>query len=508
LGQAISNRVRGREALAVEWLAITAVILGAAARFVARPNAPLWWDESWTASIVGQQTFRQFWHMVHWDLSAPLYYFVMRPWQAVFGLSNVALRMPSLIFGVVTPLIIVFSRVAGLTRAERFTWAALLALWIPGIGYAQDARCYSLVLLLATVQTLAFARVFHTPSLKTAALWVVAADLTTMTHYDAAFLAAAQGIVFLLVKRGAAVKNWPTAFLITPAVALLAWHAPEMARYLHSNNTWMTRLGPGNLVTGVTYILDEPGWLIGLPVLAVGIFIIGRRRSPAPEPTPGAADLAWAWWAAALGAAALIVVGFIRPTVTWRYLAPFEPGAMLGLVLMMRALGRGAKHTAYLGLLTAGLAIGALWLGSGAHHGDSVYEPLNYEGASQSLIDAGTRRLVFTYDNPVGSILYPEQMAAFGGFFFRRAGAAVDVIPVELGAHDDPSVRLLKAAEPSGASILWIYDTTIPGTAAATYPPHISDLDPRWQCRDFGGGSVGIVACRPGDANGAKKVPS
>ena len=186
--------------------------------------------------------------------------------------------------------------------AERLAWAALLALWIPGVGFAQDARCYALVLLLATIQTLLFARLMQRPSLVAAALWVVVADLTIAAHYDAAWLALAQGLVFLGVKRREAVSVWPAALLVAPIIAVVAWQGPEMARYMRPDVAWYG-VPPISALPGViVYFLGAPGYLIGLPAFALGFWLIGRRR-PAPASAPGVHDLTWTAAATFLGAA-------------------------------------------------------------------------------------------------------------------------------------------------------------------------------------------------------------
>jgi hypothetical protein len=43
--------------------------------------------------------------------------------------------------------------------------------------------------------------------------------------------------------------------------------------------------------------------------------------------------------------------------------------------------------------------------------------------------------------------------------------------------------------------MLWLYDTGVRNTAARQNPQHIAELDPKWKCRDFGKGGIGIVAC-------------
>jgi hypothetical protein len=485
---------REREALVAQGLAIAGVALGLLGRFLARPRAPLWVDETFTGAIVSQPTFARFLHLAYLEVSSPLYFLVMRPWQAVFGISDTALRTPSLIFGILTPLPIVLVRIGGLTLTERLVWAALVALWIPGVGFAQDARCYAFVLFLATIQTLAFARLMQRPALILAALWVVSADLTIAAHYDAAWLALAQGLIFLAVNRRQALKTWPAALLGIPILVVIGWQGPEMARYMRADVAWYGVPPISALPSVIAYFLGAPGYLIGLPAFALGFWFVGRR-SPPPAPIPGGQDLAWTAAAALLGASALIAIGFVSPTLTWRYLAPFEPGLMLGVVLLLSALARDARQMAMIGLAIAAITTNGRWLAAGAHHDDSVQEAFNYEIASENLMHQGARRVVFAWDNPNVWLMHEDQLAQYGGFFFRRARAGVTVIPVRVSKANDPNRVILAAARANRAAILWVFSNGVLNTAATAFPPRISVIDPSWQCRQFGQADVGALVC-------------
>ncbi len=149
----------------MEVLAIVLITFATGARFVGLSHTPLWIDETFTGAISSQPTFDSFVQLAHSDAPPSfLYYLFMHVWQMVFGLSDVALRAPSLGFSAAAPLVIAFASVPDLARAERLTWAAMLALWIPGIGFAQDARAYGFLLLMAALQTLVFYRLMAAPS--------------------------------------------------------------------------------------------------------------------------------------------------------------------------------------------------------------------------------------------------------------------------------------------------------------------------------------------------------
>jgi hypothetical protein len=480
----------------IELAALGAICFGIVMRLSARPGAPLWLDEAATGAIVSQTDFSSFIREAYWEVSSPLYFLLLKPWTAVFGLSDGALRFPSVIFSAAAPIAIALVRLPGISRTDRLVWAALIALWIPGAGFAQDARCYALVLCLATVQTLAFWSLLQRTNLRSTCLWVASCALTTAAHYDAAVLAIGQGVVFLALKRIDAVKQVPALLITVPVVAVIVWQYPEMARYLNADTTWYHKQNTRGVASCLLYLLGDGSWVVVLPVIALGAFFLARRSHSPPANFSNEA-----WWTALASvgaAAALILVATVRPILTVRYLAPFVPGTVLLVLLSLRSLGRkyaaGIVQTC---LLICGVSFGLGWLGTGALHRDSVLDEFNYETASNDLMKSGVKTVIFTWDNPNGRAMHAEQVQAFGEFFFRRAGARVRVIPAQPPLTSDPSVLLLQAARPTGAAIIWLYDRSVAGTAATNYPPHISQLDPRWRCSQSGLELIHVVTCVP-----------
>lgn len=119
-------------------------------------NQSLWLDEAVTAKVVRQFALFDISTLFSpGDFHPPLYYIFMKLWSFVFGSSEISLRMPSVIFSLLTghAVFLIGSRL----RNPRFgLWAAAIYLLNPlGIYYAQEARMYSLVTFL-----LAFALYF------------------------------------------------------------------------------------------------------------------------------------------------------------------------------------------------------------------------------------------------------------------------------------------------------------------------------------------------------------
>ena len=453
---------------------------------------PLWLDEAWTIAVAGQPTWGGFYRQVYGDVNAPFYLLVIHLWQAVFGLSDLSLRLPSLIFAAATPLVIAVSRVEGLPTAERLAWAAITLLWFPLLSYAQEARCYALLMLLGALQCVAFLRLLQAPDMGAAAVWSGLAALSILTHYDALIPCAVQGLIYLAVHRMRAVRTWPAALLFLPTFGWFAWHLPRVVQFARPDIAWYSplRWSDAELVAG--FLAGRREMLWGLLVVAMGALTLRfawprRVRAPAPRAYLWLAPLA-----AVLGAAILIVVGVFRPSFAYRYLTPDAPGLLLGVVLLTRLLVGRRSGLALAELVLAFLAVSAWRVWAGDRVAPHRY---NYEYASRALEAAHARRLVFLWDHPVDPILHPDQLQAAGGAFFRRDGDPIPVDPVVLKPDEDPNARLIHEAAPPGSAILWVYDVAVRGTAAIDDPPEIGQRDPAFACRQFGRGRFGVYAC-------------
>src|SRR3990172_9702928 len=106
-------------------------------------NQSLWLDEATTAQVVKQFNLAEIvTKFSPRDFHPPLYYLFMKLWTGVFGYSEVALRMPSIIFSLLTGWVIYL--IGGL-------WASALFLFNPlVVYYSQEARMYMMVTFFLT----------------------------------------------------------------------------------------------------------------------------------------------------------------------------------------------------------------------------------------------------------------------------------------------------------------------------------------------------------------------
>ncbi|MCL4397620.1 glycosyltransferase family 39 protein [Patescibacteria group bacterium] len=124
------------------------LLLGFAVRLI-NLNQSLWLDEAITLQAIKSNTFGELVSkFAPGDFHPPLYYLFLKWWDGIFGYSEIASRIPSVLFGIVTVFLVfkigekLFSRRAGILAA------LFLAVNPLAVYYSQEARMYSLAMML------------------------------------------------------------------------------------------------------------------------------------------------------------------------------------------------------------------------------------------------------------------------------------------------------------------------------------------------------------------------
>ena len=473
-------------------LVLAAIALGAVRRVAFDLDSPLWLDEVFTGAIAIQPTFAGLVQDLLRDVAAPVYYFLMWLWAKVFGVSNLSLRAPSMIFGILAPALVLLK--GHPDRLTRWLWAAFAALWIPSFFYATEARAYALLFFLGTAQIILFFRMVSEPSIRSAAMWSACSAVFLLTHYHAALVTGLQGLAYIWLRKEQAVRTWPAALLLTPAAVWMILHLPLLMRFSQPEFAWQKLLGLAD-------IFRLPAYLLGLPSLSWAVFLlIGaavlaelwlRRRGKAGSPI-GSAEAAVVA-ASILSILIVFGLGFLRPNFVLRYLMGFMPGALLGAAILARLLTH--RHRAVPWLVLCFLILSVVWDTKVRSSWIDWRRHLSWQHASGELVQRGARRLIFVWDNPSAPILSPMLMSRVGSFFFDRAGIPIAAEAISFSKAADPNVTLITAANRPGDAIIWIYDLQVSRTAALRHPPALTKLDPSLQCRNYSRAPHGVLAC-------------
>jgi uncharacterized membrane protein len=114
-------------------------------------NQSLWLDEATTALVSKMSLADLITKFMPGDFHPPLYYLLMKGWGSLFGTSEIFLRIPSVIFGVLTIYFIyliakkIFDLKTAVVASVLAATSGLL------IYYSQETRMYSLAALLVTM---------------------------------------------------------------------------------------------------------------------------------------------------------------------------------------------------------------------------------------------------------------------------------------------------------------------------------------------------------------------
>ncbi len=468
------------------------VLLITAGRIRFALTEPLWFDETFTLAITGQETWAGFLRECWRDPGGPAYYLLARLWTGLFGTGDLAVRAPSLIAVAVAGALPMLIKVPGLSRPARIGWGLMIYAWW-GVGFFLDARCYAALLAISTGQLIAFARLMEAPGLRRALIWSALAALAIVTHYYALFFGLAQGLIYLARWRLSAVRTWPAALAFVPAFAEIAWHAPQLQRFSALGKVWHPDLTAAGVLQVATFLVNPIGplALAGAALVLILARLAGRRDDAALEVPPAAI-----WLTAGSGILAFALVLAFALTgsgLSPRYLIPAAPALMLGLVLIAQSGPRPGLALGGLVLLWLGLQVSPALDGLGPRRPLPRYE---FETASDFLMAKGATDVVFLWDHEVTPIIPPDTIARVGGVFFQRAGRPVRVAPLVVTPDQDPNRLIPQAASGAKPGFIWLYNED-GHTAAHRFPPNLGKL-PGWTCQRTAPGPAGVLACVKG----------
>jgi 4-amino-4-deoxy-L-arabinose transferase-like glycosyltransferase len=288
-----------------EWVVPLLCILGAGLRL---PNIgrSLWYDEMLYAARLGAASWSDLLWFSAYDRSTPLFSVVMFFWVRVFGAHELALRLPSLLFGIAS--IVLTYRIARLYGTHRMAALAALLLCVSPVHvwYSQEATPYAmcLCLLLGAIYVGARIRAGAAPRgayvAYTGLLWAA-----VFTHYYSVFfllplsvlcltaerpvrnrLLLANGVVAVCVAAAIGVKA--AAGVMTPersflrSFTVLEWWMLFFNWFLHGNTIWT--VNPYHFANegGTAYLLSQPLLLV-CQFLFLAMFLRGlwpKRSEP------------------------------------------------------------------------------------------------------------------------------------------------------------------------------------------------------------------------------------
>jgi mannosyltransferase len=229
------------------------VAISAVLRLHSLGAASLLMDEA-ASDLFATMPFSEFLHTLwHYQGNMTLYYFMLRAWVHI-GDSEFMLRLPSMIFGVLTvaATYVLAARLFG--RLTGLIAAALLSVHGFHIAFSQMARSYSLLLFLLLLTMYLLVSAMESQSTRDWTLFAVAAALCVYAHIFAVLVLAAFAVAIIFSKpfhvEGRRILLVALVFehLVAPMALFVLLHHSDQLDFLKP--TWTDFNGFLHLVTG------------------------------------------------------------------------------------------------------------------------------------------------------------------------------------------------------------------------------------------------------------------
>jgi len=317
---------------------IVLTVLAAALRLPTLGSQSLWLDEALTGRLA-RGTLGDLLHRVaEEEANPPLFYLFEWAWTRVAGTSELALRLPSALFGIaLVPVAYAIGRRLGGQRAA-VALGALVAVHPLLVYYSQEARGYAAVALACAI---GFGCFLDALEGKRAMWWALASAVALGCHYFAVFPIAIEAAI-LLARRGRTVL--PALGGVALAGAALLPLLAEQVSGDHTDNV-TAGVGLAERVKGAatSWLVGERGaaidnleWLVGALLLAGVVLVVVHRTRAAVLPAVVGGGAAALIGLAALGGADYLNNRNTLPVLTIALAVPalgFATGRRAGAAL-------------------------------------------------------------------------------------------------------------------------------------------------------------------------------
>jgi mannosyltransferase len=464
------------------WLLAALVVLGALVRFPTLSSQSFWYDEAVTHGIVAHSLGHVLSTVPKTESTPPLYYVLVWLWSRVFGASEAGLRSFSALCGTLS--IPVMWLLGKRLVSERVGLVAALLTAVSPIlfWYSQEARSYSLLVLLSALSLLALVWALESPSPRRLLAWGASGAVALCVHYFAIFLVAAEALWLIIALRraGVAKRSW-IALALAPIVAVgaallpLSIHQNDGRAGFIADRAGSLAFRTAQLFKQDIAAFDEPSKLFTSVAAAVlvliGLLLLARttRRERAGLIVPllvGAGALLLALLAAGLG----------TDYVNTRNLLPSWPA--LALVV---AGGFGAARAGRAGWLALGALVAVSVACVVAVDTTATFQRADWRGAAQGMGSASTPRAIMADHNArIALGPYMGRLSAFRdgtpvrevdvfALVYRKSGASVSSPPPRPAtAPTLPGFSVFARRETAGYTVLrYRARTPVPETVAA-----------------------------------------
>lgn len=292
----------------MSFLIILSLLIGFGLRLIAI-NQSLWLDEAISVQVATKFSFLEIINQfAPKDFNPPLYYLILHFWLKIFPATEFFIRLPSIIFGVLTALFIykIYYFIFKEKKEALFSLVLLLTSALH-IYYSQEARAYSLAAFTVTASMYYFIKLLKKKDTSNIAFYMFYTVLMLYSHY-LCWLAIFTQVIYLFFYQKNKLKNYFWLF-ISLFLIYIPW-LPTLFNQLNigkkaalTNTVWRKIVGglslksisllPVKFIIGRTSFTNKSFYFILASILVLFFtFLLWQTKRKKQNPL---AKLIWFW---------------------------------------------------------------------------------------------------------------------------------------------------------------------------------------------------------------------
>ncbi len=314
-------------------------------RFLFLDRKPFWFDECFSAEMA-RLPWHDFFRLLWWrEANMSLYYLLLRGWMH-FGASPFFIRSLSALISIATLPAIYWLASRLYDRRTGIIAVALMSVSAYHVRYAQEARSYALLVLLASLSSGFFVAMLRNGSRRSERFYVLASILAVYAHLYALLLVGAQWATARRLNLGIEGAQQPVILRLRRAWIFIAVGVAPLLIFAAKTGAgpirWIVRPGPHELLSFAESLAGNDGVLL-LLFYAIAVIAAGWpvRSQLFQQPA------SWSVWRVQflaiwlLGPIILIfLLSFARPLFLGRYFIFCLPALMTLVAAGIASLSR------------------------------------------------------------------------------------------------------------------------------------------------------------------------
>jgi mannosyltransferase len=387
-------------------------------------NQSLWLDEATTALVSKMSAPEMFSGFLKADFHPPLYYLLMKFWTDFFGYSELALRLPSVIFGLGTVYLIYLIGTEVASKKVGLFAALFLATSGLHVYYSQEARMYSMASFFVAAAFLSFVKILKRGGAGDFLMFSLLLPIAVFSDYmPFLMIPVFFGLGMVFVTK----RNWWKKFLMSHIVLVagMMWWLPHFLRQLSggvsvesSSPLWWELLGktslknlllvPVKFTIGRVGIESDALYFVVAGTLALVYFIIMFKSEVIKSKY---FKTVWMWLV--LPVIIAVLIGLRLPVLSYFRLLFVLPAFCLILASgVLRAEGRW-KTISIIFVLLVNIGSTAVYLTNPKYHREDWRSLVNFVDSNKSagsitIFPADSNMEAYRYYSPGAKVSGPN----------------------------------------------------------------------------------------------------